>query len=632
MNDDNNTFWILIIIAIIAIIIYFKFTTSNEEFALSAPRWKDIGYVCVGNNYIAKQIDYTDPSGMQLRKIQCLGTNLNATKCASFPGGRNIWACSKQIVDSSQYQLEPPNTVSPVSNSSVVSNILVCDSNGSPGCDDLYKATALPQTYIGSGITCDLGNGTIPTKITDNKIQYLTSPTGTPVIFPSKDKCNEMIQKAYTTAPLTTCGEGKIGEKCITVYDSLGLKTFRELGYSCWKVKGKTYVGRLKDAGFEFASYDGVYPIENCGNVIDFSPSKELIPINCQTYKDNNPVCPIIFDELNLYPTTNKLTIRANNINQGVPIVITNSADINKISMNNINELASINGYNPNTSSGILSGLNGMLDNYPIKVACCNRKANETGILNSAIHVALNPNTTNENYKKWNYELKNLSIPADTCPANLYAGSNQCNAFYDINCANQLANFRKLGLPDEQFVDYSPECACYAPKSNAEKQYSDNIPSKCYKANCGMGVSYLDPISREGQCNLTICSNIINTNDITAGGSANISNQVKNECGNFLPTIQGDKSNGGNASVPIPIVPEAENNTNPSNPLSPSAPINNNSTSADTINNDSANNETQSTSTTSSSSAISTKQIVAIIVIILILLIICASWLFFRKT
>ena len=51
----------------------------------------------------------------------------------------------------------------------------------------------------------------------------------------------------------------------------------------------------------------------------------------------------------------------------------------------------------------------------------------------------------------------------------------------------------------------------YLFKTELQKIYPDNTPPACYKTNCDKinnPTAYIDPISRENQCDITVCQNI----------------------------------------------------------------------------------------------------------------------------
>ena len=596
--------WLLILT-----VLYLLYGTNYEEidenFGVDHGTYAREGYKCANSTSPLYQVfTETDPIGVKYANIKCLGAfsssspNASSNDCIPFPNYKNSFDCNKTLSSNTYVLYGDGKVVAPWANSGDNSTIHTCNGPFMPQCKTLYdlnKFETIGSTTSNNnsftGFACSYGNGTVPVQNNNNVLTCISN--GDNVLkAETKPLCENILTKTISEASLTKCDKGKVGTVCTSLYNSLGLQSFAELGYSCFMVGNQYVIGKMlaNPLGFQTASYDGINPIvaDSGCNLINFPPTSELKPIMCPTYNSSNPLCQTVFSEYNLYPTTNPLTITQNNINQSEPLIITDTTSLYNLSTDNINALSQITGYDPNTTEGIKTGLEGLLTNYPIKVGCCSRaNANDNSALNASVNVPLSPTSTNETLKKYNYQIKNLTIPANTCPANLYSGSATCNAFYDVNCENQLANYKKLNLPLSEFSSYSPSCSCYAPKQENEQQYSNNIPPKCYKDGCGTQTSYLDPVSRTNECNLTICSSIVNLNNVTAGQGVGLNNQITNSCGNFLPEI--NQNNANNPTIPPannpttnPTIPTTNPTIPPANPTTPSTNPTNNPTTPST--------------------------------------------------
>jgi hypothetical protein len=205
---------------------------------------------------------------------------------------------------------------------------------------------------------------------------------------------------------------------------------------------------------------------------------------------------------------------------------------------NNKNEnFITFGGYSPTNNEQNLSAFSGILQETALKVGCCKRASNDNSaqIANVRVPIDLtNPIIASE--YKYDFKFEKVKIPAGACPVDVYADSHICNAFYDVYCENIFQNFNNTNLPKEKLLDYAPECACYIPKTAAQKYYPAGIPAACYKSGCNIvdSEAYLDTASRNTQCNLKICQNIFNANNITASGNVTIDPILQNTCGKYL--------------------------------------------------------------------------------------------------
>ena len=551
----NTIIMWLLILTVLYLLYSTNYEEIDEDFAVDHGTYSGQGYKCYANTSPLYQVvSETVPGEFNLQNVKCLGAfplsnpqgygAVTNNDCAPFPNYKNSYNCNKTL-SSNTYKMygadSTGNQMAPWANSESTDNIFTCNGPTTAECKSIYKNIGM-KTIGESSYNCSYGNNTVPVKVSSENIVSCLTNGNNVLKGETEAQCQSLLTKSLANGTITTCTTGKVGVPCTNLYNALGLKSFAELGYSCYMIGTQNVIGLMltNPYGFQAASYDGINPIvtdSHC-TLLNFPPTSELRPIQCMTYNSPNSLCPTVFSEYNLYPTTNPLTIKQNNINQAEPLIIKDATTLYNLSTDNINALSQITGYDPNTAGGITVGLEGILNNYPVKVGCCSRLSpSENTPLNASVNVPLAPSTINPTLQKYNYQKKNLTIPAETCPANLYAGSTMCDAFYDVNCENQLANFKTLNLPVSEFSDYSPSCACYTPKLESQQQYSNNIPPKCYKDGCGTQTSYIDPVSRTNQCNLTICSSIVNLNDVSAGQGVALNNQITNSCGNFLSEI-----------------------------------------------------------------------------------------------
>ena len=214
-----------------------------------------------------------------------------------------------------------------------------------------------------------------------------------------------------------------------------------------------------------------------------------------------------------------------------------NNNKINNNEINNNENFGSFGGYTYTNNEQTLSAFSEILQETALKVGCCNRNSNDNGVQYANVRVPIdlsNPEIASE--YKYNYKFQTIKIPAGTCPIDTFKDSHICNAFYDVYCQNIFKTFSETNLPKEQLLDYAPECACYIPKTESQLYYPDGTPASCYKPGCSLTntQAYLDTVSRNKPCNLKICQNIFNANNIVAGGNVTIDPILQNSCGEYL--------------------------------------------------------------------------------------------------
>lgn len=453
------------------------------------------------------------------------------------------------------------------------------------GCASGYNTMGY-KSYKDLGYSCDIGNGIVPTKIdsTTGVITCATDSNGDCLVRKSKSDCVSSLNlipadnSGKNTNQGLVCSEGKVGTKCINLYNNLELKTLRELGYECsnsigeGKLPGKV----INDETYNFASYNNKKIINNCPTALNFQPLNQLADVVCSEYKtstdDSYPTaCEQAYTRFNLYPSTNPLVIKGNNPKYSITNTFKNSSDL--FSTYSKFQQAFPPNTNSNSAQSISDGIETILSETPIKLSCCKRPSitnNSPTTIN--VRVPVNPTikSINPNTEKFNFQYSRIEIPENSCPVNLYSGSPDCDNFYGLYCDNIINYMREQNINvDTELLNYAPECACYAPQTKEQAGYPPSTPSVCYKNGCDMTSNpnvYLDPNSRDGNsqktCSLTICNSINDFSGLTAGGAVNISPQTKNQCGD----------NSSNTSNPIGP-PGQIGPTNSTSPTSPSGPI-----------------------------------------------------------
>ena len=434
-----------------------------------------------------------------------------------------------------------------------------------------FKNITTPLTLDTLGYSCNIndvtkvGTTTIPIKVNNNIISIPSSDGKTPVYLKDSTECNSILNDfIYTDTPIV-CSEGKIGSICTKLYDSIGIKTLGELGYECNNnIANGNVPGKIKnnDSEYEVISYNNKTIDTNCKKSINFQPISELKNVVCSEYNKTIDtkypnICKQSFDEYNLYHSANPLTIKGKNINYNIPNKITNSVILSNLSNTNssIYEKYYEKNYDANTSSTFPATIGKVLEQSPLKLGCCMRNNNDNKAINVTIRAPLSPDVAadpaNKDLVKYNFQKSVVSIPAETCPTYMYAGSDYCNTFFQTNCENVLTVFNEnKNLTSSDFINYAPECACYAPATGALANVPLNIPPMCYKAGCQVGSSsYIDPVSRaQGSCNSTICANIVQVSGVSAGNNADINPVLENNCGNQIPSTSVSSSSSSTPS------------------------------------------------------------------------------------
>jgi len=110
-----------------------------------------------------------------------------------------------------------------------------------------------------------------------------------------------------------------------------------------------------------------------------------------------------------------------------------------------------------------------------------------------------------------------------------------CQNLYVVYCKNMVEAYKASnnGKIDDGFVDFRPECACFAPIPDEIKKTGLNVSPICIMPGCdNVAGVYLDPVSRGNKnCDLTICQSNINFSNLSAGGNINVENKLVQACG-----------------------------------------------------------------------------------------------------
>lgn len=211
------------------------------------------------------------------------------------------------------------------------------------------------------------------------------------------------------------------------------------------------------------------------------------------------------------------------------------------------------------TDQQVKDALDQVLSNTTIKRACCLGGPNPN-LFNVNVRIPL-PNNYSADIpminKNFGYIDKSVAVPSSLCKnlpslqgSATYAKpsspdySSPCDDFYTVYCANMRAFYNdeyQTTYPGKNpdstsfSVDYKKECACYNPNPSFPPTFLSPLCllyPNCTKANSDQGQVYLDPLSRK-PCpdNVTICQQVIDLSNASAGGNINVSPELNNQCG-----------------------------------------------------------------------------------------------------
>ena len=426
------------------------------------------------------------------------------------------------------------------------SNQLTCNyGNSSPNCQTLYRDLGIQISE--KGFSCKYGNGTIPTKVNQSgDITYTSSPYINKFGLNIDDCQNNLLN--YSN--ISTCNNGSDTPVCEQLNKNLGLKTFKQLGYSVIPsdigIDSKPIYGKNTSHTFSCASYDNNTCIRaNTDNYTPIGGSEKVTDLTCtkitdKPVPDNPNFCIQAFNYYGLTPSTNPLVINGRNLNETNKLVIdsTTAVDIAQ----NSDYLYTFKKLDPNfdnaniTINSATNIINKVLESTPLKQGCCRLTQEQTKVENEMlIRAPIIPGETNvEQYIQFDFQPQSVSIPPNTCPPDVYSQIDMCNTFYPIYCENVLAEFQKQDLPSSDFLTYAPECACYAPRSSGVNLLinQQSVPPVCIIPKCNKDHpnAYIDEKTMDGACTQKICDNIMNLTNISAE-SIQISPVMINKCG-----------------------------------------------------------------------------------------------------
>jgi hypothetical protein len=400
-----------------------------------------------------------------------------------------------------------------------------------------------------------------------------------------------------------------------TKYQGYVTQSLVDLNYKCFanpNSENGPVMGKMNNtySEYEYASYNEntLIPCKQ-ENVQESKKLNNLLCTNWDAHPmESDPeLCNNAFKYYNLYKTNNPLITKGNDIKYSNKNTIEDN-----IKLFNLASYNSSSFPDSNSKESIQSELQNIISETPMKLGCCMRIKDDNTQKLITVRVPISPQVASENakLKLFNFERENLTIPADTCPVDLYNGSSKCDTFYDLYCENVSNYFKQEGLPNEDMFKYAPECACYAPiEETVNYAVPIGIPPKCYKEGCNNDNknAYIDPISRKEQCNLTVCSSLVNLSGVKAGGNISVNPVINNNC-------------GSESTV---------SNTTTETPTSDDKKISNTSSTQES--NNSSNNTSNNNSETNSeltSSTYSLTMIISIVVFVLIIALISGAYYF----
>jgi hypothetical protein len=240
-----------------------------------------------------------------------------------------------------------------------------------------------------------------------------------------------------------------------------------------------------------------------------------------------------------------------------------------------LQNLANLLNLNSSNITEIDNQLNEYLKMTTIKRACCmgrdgpNKGDGSTGVI---VRIP-KPNTYNTSTDvnksledRFNYIEKTVYVPSKLCDNAWKKYQPYCDNFMNVYCTNQVKLFTALNnnsFDQGNWKLYSKECSCYAPPNPSY----GSAPHICYMNGCSDGDTgvYVDASSRGKQCDMTVCTSILNASGIRAGLNANIDSTVQQNCGPAISKMQEQHSVNNN-----PINMESNSLTSGAIPINPS--------------------------------------------------------------
>jgi hypothetical protein len=184
-----------------------------------------------------------------------------------------------------------------------------------------------------------------------------------------------------------------------------------------------------------------------------------------------------------------------------------------------------------------------ILSNTTIKRACCMRANKDAEPFKVGVRIPIPTgynigDEVNSDIKlKFKYFDKKITVPTSMCGTDKYAGTETCDTFYKVYCANMLESYMKENngsFDKDEWPKYKLECACHGKLDEyGDPNALSGMPRKCYINSCTEqepGI-YLDLDSRTKQCSSAICTAIVQATDNKVGGNMNVSSQINQKCG-----------------------------------------------------------------------------------------------------
>ena len=293
---------------------------------------------------------------------------------------------------------------------------------------------------------------------------------------PLQFTCQNKPPYGTTTSDGTTTSESKF--YCKKAFSDLGLKSVAELGfYVDSKVLDFPIYGTHDGYSYTCASYDG----ENCikadtptqacttdeyssrlgsegiiqyskiTNCIDTNPTELYLfapqNITCKTseqqIKNDNTtskdaksdnLCSNAFNLLDLYPSSNPFLFRGKNPNQNLTNQVSDPVFLAQFANKYYKFLPNDLNIDINTTDGQNQVVNYFLQQSPLKYGCCLNSSTNTADLKVPMPVPMNPDklASKENINsKYNYRMGVITIPAQSCSADILKGTDKCDAFVE---------------------------------------------------------------------------------------------------------------------------------------------------------------------------------------------------------
>jgi hypothetical protein len=216
--------------------------------------------------------------------------------------------------------------------------------------------------------------------------------------------------------------------------------------------------------------------------------------------------------------------------------------------------------------------LDNVLSSTTIKRGCCMRLPNDTGKITVKVKIPIPkgivPQSGSDN-EKYNYIDKLVEFDKSLCDSKYVNGTSTCNDFYTAYCSVANSDYMKMSKDQynlTSWANYAPDCACFGTIPDDTKNIGNlnvNIPGKCYRPSCGTSVSYIDSVSRNNECNLTICNALFNASNISAGHDAGISSAITQNCGQAPIPLTNTNPNTNSNTNTNPITSTDSNSTIP---------------------------------------------------------------------